>query len=66
MQSIPIIWRMQAAESVITTRTTKPANSFISRVKNSAAENATTHKKRTTNPLYEKPFTAAVRFAIEI
>jgi hypothetical protein len=57
---------MQAAESVITIRTAKPANSFISRVKNSAAGNATTHKKRTTKPPYEKPFMAAARFAIEI
>ena len=65
MQSIPIIWRMQAVESVITTRTTKPANSFISRVKNSAAVNVTTPKKRTIYPRYGKLFTAAVPFAIE-
>jgi hypothetical protein len=66
MQSIQIAWPMQAAEVVITAGTTKPANSFISKGKNSAAKNAMIPKKKTTNLLYEKPFTAAVRFAIEI
>ena len=66
MQSIQIVWWRKAAAFVITAGMTKPASLFISKGKNSAVKNAMIPKKKTTNLLYEKPFTAAVRFAIEI